>query len=361
MDLINKLQQGKVHKLTWLCGDQPILKEEALVAIRKTLAPAEQDVSTHFAEAKKNNAAIWTDMAQHAMDPKHPRLIVVRDAEKLGSSLKKLIEWLEGAKFAQIYVVMLASGLMHGKPCDHDLHFTPWCPAYLPNTRQRVVKSSLSLFVSTNFPKTPGEKDDRRDERGIPFSKAEQQAAKIANGWCEILSEEDALRLVRRTNGDLARIRDVCAWVKVLLEVNPKWKLSSGVLDALAAPTPSDGFAEALTKMDKGLAITLAGELAQEQVRVSLFKLARNLSNLEAANRAMKPVMAKYAGDKSKASQARREIAKAAHVSDAEIARYYDAMKFYGPAEVSRRTEALILADANRNEIGALETLVVSW
>lgn len=348
-DLVNKLEQGKVHKLTWLCGSQPVLTEEAITAIRLTLNAEEMNTTTLFAEAKKPNAEIWTELSQHAIDPTMPRLVVVRDAEKLGKSLAKLEPWLAGAKYAQVHAVM-ASNLEE------------WSPDFMPDVRKKVVGSASSLYVELKLSKAAGDAKDPRDTAGRPYTKAEQQAAQIAaDFWSPNLSRELALLLARRTNCDLARVRDVCMWVNSLTKTNPSWKVTPGVINTLATESPTEGFADALTKLDKPKAMEIALTLEGQEKRMALFRLQRNLSNLEAMNRAMKPVLQKHGGDRSKIPTAIRETATAANVPVQEAQRLWDTAKHYDATTVSRRTEALIRADAHRNELGVLETLVTEW
>lgn len=348
-DLVAKLEGGKVHKLTWICGDQPVLKEEAVTAIRLTLDAAEHDTSTHFAQAKKPNAEIWTDMAQHAIDPTSPRLVVVRDAEKLGKSLAKLEAWLAGARHANVHVACVSN-------------LPEWKPDFMPDVRKRVVGSGSSLYVECRLSRAAGDRDSLRDPKGRAYSKAEEQCARLAaDFWCPHISLEVAHVLARRTACDLARVRDVCQWINSLIAANPTCRVTEGVINTLASETPTDGFAEALTRLDKATALNLARDLDQTDRRNALIRLQRNLSYLEALNRAKKPLLRKFGNDRSKVGLMIRESAQNANVPIAEAGRLWDHTKMYDAQTVSRRTEALIRADANKNELGALEALVTEW
>lgn len=347
-DLIKKLEAGKVHRLTWICGDQPVLREEAVTAIRLTLAPAEMNSVTLFAQNKSHNAHVWTEIAQAALDSTEVRLVVVRDAEKL-NPVDKLADWLNGAHFSKVHVVMMSN-------------LSDWSQDYASETRKRVVGSASSLYVEARLSRTPGGKEDPRDEHGRPYSKGEQQVARIvAEFWTPHLSVAEGLKLARRSGCDLSRVRDVCAWINTLKKANPEWKITQRTIETLAMPSAVEGFADALTRLDKAGAMRLAGEMDGDQRRPALTRLQKNLMSLEAVNRAMKPVLQRYAGDRSKIPYAIRETAKAAHVSDYEVGRLWDSAKYYDPASVSRRVEALILADRNRNEVGVLEMLVAQW
>lgn len=309
-------------KLTYVVGDEPVLREEIIDAVRLTVDAEERDTES-LTLGQDSPAKIWSAMSQHASDPTRSRLVVVRCAEKLRT--ERLAAWLKGANLARIHVVM--SDGRPTWPADRD-----------SDARDRIVKSSMSMLVDCTLPK----------------SGRQAKAAKIAaTCWSTTLSETAALHLARRTNADLARMRDVCRWGQILgRDLEPK------VIDALVREDPGTEFAGHLLALDRKAACEAARQVPS--TRRAINEVARGLMDAELLCGSLAAATSRYP-EPNQARFAIGEAAKITGLSVPRVSQLWRTAKHYDASTVRRRTEALVRADSHRDDVGVLETLTTEW
>ena len=313
-------REGEPRRCTYLAGDQGVLVELAVDALRRVSGASAAHTDT--LAVSDSEAAVWAAINQHALDSEERRFLVVRGAEKL-QAWDQFEAWMTSRQAPNVRVVLVAAE-------------RSWPLTRHPEARQRLVKSTQGMYVECSLPKTNPVKT----------------AAEIIMSWSRLTADQAAY-LATRTGFDLSRCRDVCQW----LDMFPKLEVSTQVLDLLTEPSPSEGFVTALTKMNKAGAVTAARLLSQRDVGAVVSRLAGNLSDLDRLHRALKKAVFKS----SDLQLVRSETARQADMRLDRVIELWDAVKHYDPPAVHRRSELLVLADENRSQIGVLERLVVEW
>lgn len=311
-------REGEPRRFTYLCGDQGVLVEQAVDLLRRKAQA--QDV-TLMSVDEDGAAAVWAEINQHALDADERRLVIVRNAHKL-QGWEQFETWMMSKQAPNVKVVMVASE--RSWPMHRNI-----------KARERLVKSTQALYVECSLSK----------------SNPEKAAVEIITSWSR-LTKEQAAFLARRTGYDLGRCRDVCRWVEML-----PVPASHQLLEILSSPKPADSFVEALTRLDRAQAATMAQRLSRGEVATVIGNLAARLLDLDRIHRVMGRTLIKNGDPK----RAKSETARLAEVKLDRVIVLWDAAKHYDPREVHRRTELLVMADESWTQAGVLERLTVQW
>lgn len=313
-------RESTPRRMTYVCGDQGVLVEEVVDAVRATSPAEEMDRPTLFA-GQDPTAKVWGEMNQHALDSSRKRLVTIRDAERL-KGWDKFEDWMTSRHIPNIHVLMVAGE-------------KEWSPKRLPQARERLLKSNSAIYVECTLPK------------GNP----EKHAVEVIMGWGR-MSRDVAAHLAKRTGYDLARCRDVCRWTNSM-----SGEITTRAIDAMAAHSPSESFVTSLLRMDKAAACTTAQDLERGDARRVINQLATKLWTVDRVNRAMQKALVKS----DEQARAISDTATMADVSILEVKALWGVAKHYGPNNVRRRTMLLLRADQHRDQPGALEALAAEW
>jgi DNA polymerase III delta subunit len=235
-------------QVTWVCGPERVLVDEVIEAIRRQVNPETWDYTSLFV-GEESERELWATVNAFPAGST-PRLVLIRDAEKLEHP-EQIIEFLDKrAKNPNTYVILVSN--------DHEVPRAPQTPE---EKKSRTLGALLPYIAAIN---TKGRVVDCK-----PFTSA---TAKHAVTW--VLSKVNmrqsvAEYLLNRSNGNLRLVRDVCAKLSVFDE-----SLTFSMINALLKEQPRDTFVDALRALDKKTAL-----LALEQLPVSDY--SRTLGKLE--------------------------------------------------------------------------------
>lgn len=311
-------REGTPRRFTYLCGSSQVLVELAVDAIKTTCA-ADEFVS--LSADHDDSATVWAEINQHALDAEHTRLVLIRQAHKL-QGWEQFEDWLNSRVAPNVKVAMVSTE-------------ASWPMHRHTKLRNKMVRSTQSVYAECSLPK------------GNP----EKAAVDIIRSWSS-LTKDQAAYLAKRTGYNLARCRDVCQWLGMLPGLP-----STQLIDELAASTPADSFVAALVRLDRATAATMAQSLSRSETASVIGALSSRLLDLDAIHRVMGKTLIK-GGDQQRAKS---DTARLSGIKLDRVIALWEAARHYGPKEIQRRTELLVMADESRGQIGVLERLALQW
>ncbi len=238
------------RRVTYVCGDQPILVEEVVDHTREAIADrfgiSPQYVS--LARTSTFDTDVWAEAFQSPLGVGKPRLVVVRDAEHL-KRWDKLALWM-GLKrrMPGIFLVFVS-----GEP---DVPKEGGKVA----ARLAVIKAPHGFLIRCTKPKA----DD-----AIAFARRRAPS----------LDDDMAAYLLRRSGGELLTVASACA--KISLFNSP---VGPTTIDALCAERPADNFVNHLVAGQKRKALLCLPDLDDRPLGV-LHRLGTLLDLLERLHR----------------------------------------------------------------------------
>lgn len=316
-------REQKPRRLTYVCGNQPALREEVIDAVRVLLDVNDLNFESLSADTDKPQK-IWASINQYPTNFTERRLVLVREADRL-TKTDQLHDWLKSRHIPNVHVVMASS--QYSWPEDRD-----------PKTRELMMKSAGAIYVQCNLPKSDPTKT----------------AVEIITNWAPI-SRDVAAHLADRAGHDMARIRDVCRWLKLF-----KGEITPQHVDSLIQRTVTETFVDSLTQLDRGTAAEVAQELDSNMQHRTIGQLSQRLTILEQINRSMQHALARTP-DQNKFGIAQSETAKHSGVPITEVKKYWSSAKHYDPPAVMHRTALLARADTTLGKPGVMELLAMQW
>lgn len=296
---------GKLARVTWICGDQPVLIEEVIDAIKDKLKVA---VTDYVSLSGSDETSVWAAANQYSLTRDANRMVLVRDADKL-KRFEQLAQW--GARCAAqpgVYLVFVSS--------EKDKKKQPNVIAEL-KTKARLVRCV-----------EPNEDD--------------------ALAWVRRrapLDEPVARYLLERTGGNLSQAAAVCAKLALF-----DARAGTATINALADETPRNEFTDNLIAIDRRKAMLSLNQLAYGQQYFQIIgALESHLGTLEKIHRIQ------IAG---------RSWREATGVNPYLLRKFLPHSRHYSPADCDRRYRLLArISEALHagNRIGPMEVLVALW
>jgi DNA polymerase III delta subunit len=217
-----------VRRVTWVCGDQRVLVEEVVDTVRRTLAPSAGNLLSLRASAS-TEAQVWAATAQYPLDTATPRLVIIRDAEKL-TRWDRLTQWLGRTRqLPGVYLLFVSN--------ENDL----------PYERAEGKKAGLKAHVAAI-----------RAPRGS-LVKCSMPNEADALAWVRRrapMNDATAAHLLHRAGGDLGEVAAVCAKLSLF-----DGHASTATIDALCRQRPADSFTDSLLALDKTSALLAVADL----------------------------------------------------------------------------------------------------
>lgn len=320
--------KAKLSKLIWVCGDEPVLRESAVTLVRTALNLEPHNMVTLFAKQAHPNPDVWADLSQHHVDSTSSRLVVVRDAQHLSDPVR-LGQWQSGSVRANIYALFVSD--------------TSWATSLHPEVRKGVTANGL--YVDVSLPKGD--------------QQAEAFVAKYAEQLCPQLTPLLSQHLSQVAHRDIAKVRDVCAWLSTLIKANQGWAITAAAIDGLVQRSAPEGFIDSLLSMDKAAAHAAARDV--QYVRPVLTTLGHNLLTLEAVGRFVRTKGFPDPRDLKGRSMYVQDVVKGTKIPTVEVERFLDLVRHYDTASLRRRTQALLQAFSVEHNSGVLDVLVSHW
>lgn len=301
-----------VRRATWICGDQRVLVEEVVDTIRAHLGVAELDYVS-LSASPTFERDVWAAANQYPLNPGSPRLVLIRDAQKL-TRWEQLHRWLARTRqLPGVHLVLVSA--------DADL----------PTTGKRTLAPHAAAL------KAP---------RGT-LVRASLPAPADLLAWVHRRARIDdttALYLLERTGGDLALAAAVCA--KLSLFAGAAGRTA---IDALVAERPATDFTACLLALDKRRALLCIPDLTDAETTRTIGLLDSRLDLLSALHRIQL------------AGQSYRD---AVGINPYLVRAYLPLARHYDPKRcVYRRRVLAVVDDAFRSgaRTGVLESLVSLW
>lgn len=300
--------KGEVRRVTFVCGDIPVLVNEVVDTVTALVNPDPVERVTVWA-SETPTADVWDIAGQYPLTPDAARLVIVREAQAL-KDWSPLGGWLAGARF---------------QPGVHLLFVSD--EADLPNVRGKPAAHIATLA-------------GRKQAHLVRCTALKPEDA---IGWVRRRARVDqdvAHHLLRRLAGDLGAAAQVCAKIALF-----DGQASRSTVDALCTEV-SDEFVDELIAGRKRQALHA---LPATEPGAAIGLLVRRVDLLGALWRA------------SRAGQSAREIT--GHPPFL-VHRFLTHAKHYDPQRcVYARRVLAVIDDAHRNGArdGVMEALVTLW
>lgn len=236
-----------VKQITWLCGTEPVLIEDIVDTLRAHFEDEPWNFST-FVAGDDPDREIWADLDQHPIDGRTPRLVIVRNAEKL-KDLSRIVSWVSTKNANPLtHVVFVAN--------DQELVRSD------PTPEQKRERKRPDLLPHLAAIQGKGALIECK-----PFTQA---TAKHAVTWVQSKVEIRrgvAGKLLERANGDLRLTRDAYRKLSVFPD-----EISEQTINLLLSARPRMSFVDAVLEIDKRAAL-----LALEHLPVSEYSATLGL------------------------------------------------------------------------------------
>lgn len=306
------MDRGELRRVLWVCGDQPVLVEEVLDAVRAHLDVSELDYSC-FSGGQDPDPLIWATVLAFSLTPAGRRLVVVRDADKI-SNWGPLRTFIDGGRQLPGSHLVLVSA-------QPDL----------PTTAEGATPEHVELI------KTKG----RVVRCAAPN---ETDAISWARRRAPALTVRSAAHLLTRTGGNLAAAAGVCTKLALFSGVP-----SAAIIDGLCEATPVDCVTDLLLARRKSDALAAAASVPERDYLHTVACLENRLDLLaslwQVARTGLGP----------------REVT--GHPPFL-VHRYFGHARHYDPAHCAHARKVLLLIDdAIRGgaRTGVLESLIALW
>lgn len=302
------------RRLTWVCGPEAVLREEVVTALRDAVVGTRLSLSASVTPERE----VWDACAVTPL-PGMARLVVVRDAERLGSwdTLASLAAG--GRELAGLYLVLVSAepDYTRRKPDSKDKELLPGPAVIQAASRGQIIKCVLGP-------------DDRLD---WVAARLPQRSLLLAE------------YILSRVDGDLAAAAAVCS--KLALLGGSPGKAMVAALCAAQSRTP---FEDSLICGDTAAALRAApapGELGKViGLLASRLDVLTTLFNAHQQELGTRDIVTRFG------------------VPQLLVAKYRQAARNYPPARVQRCHALLAELDASfRSGVraGIPEALVALW
>lgn len=311
------VDRKEIRRVTWVCGDQPVLVEEVVDTIRGLLRPSELDCQT-FTGGTDPDREIWAAARQYPLVPGAPRLVVVRSAEKV-TRWEPLGDWMDDSRLL---------------PGAHLVFVSAE-----PDLAARTVKGK-KLGPAEHIEMIQGRRNGHIVRCSMP-----NETDLLA--WVKRrarLDDEMARYLLTRSGGDLLSIAGVCAKLTLF-----EGMAGPATITALCNESPAGSFVDLLLLCKKPAAFAALNAMGESDYGWAINQLDGKLDLLAALWRA------------ARAGYSPREIQ---GIPPFLVHKYLSAAKHYDPQRcVYRRRALAVVDDAYRNgaRAGVLEALTALW
>lgn len=311
-----------VRQITWICGSEPILVEEAIDTIVHGLAPESWEISTHIV-GQSSERTIWGELDQLPLNDS-PRVVIIRHVEKVQ-------DWSR---------------------------FISWVRHRMSNPKTFVILVSAEERVPSIQPEKRGEKPYPPEHIAVLANKGTiiecraftANTAKHAVTWVQTklpVNRTVAGHLLDRANGDLRLVRDVCAKLAVF-----EGMISITTINEILSRQPRDTFANAMLALDRETAMIALETIPHDEYSRVIGQLDSQLD---------------FAGtvrDLLITHKTNIEIARAVGKMSFLLPDVLPVAKHYDPQRILRIRKLLAYADeAVRGGVrdSVLETVVLNW
>lgn len=301
--------RGIVKRITWVCGSEVVLREEVIDFIRSKVKPEPGDyIALDASDTPERD--VWAACNQYPADPSAPRLVLVRDAERLKNE-DPFLSWIgEMRLMPTVYLVFVAD--------EPDLDTN--------KPHLAAIRDSGTIVRCA----TPNEDD---------LVKWVQRRARGR------ITVNDAHHLLTRVGGDLGKAANVLAKAAVF-----EGTVTESAIDLLVSESPGAEFADLLVQLRKQQALLAAEAVARDDYPRMIGLLDVRLDLLSRLNRQIR-------NRATMRDMARETPAFVVH-------QLLPAAREYDDSRVRRCRQVLAVVDdgvRSGARDGALEALVACW
>jgi DNA polymerase III delta subunit len=316
-------QRGNDPKaFTYVCGAEPVLIEHIVQHTLKQLSPSENNKIGLRAGVNREQD-IWAILGHLPIDPTSPRVVVIRDAEKLEhwEALEQLVKIRRYMAENHVIFVTNEEKLPTIEDEEGKKH---------PAGRIAALRAAHQAVIQVN-----------------PFT---QQTARIAVEWVQSMCEmrpNVAGHLLNRAAGDLRTARDACLKLDALGE-----DITITLVNQILPQLPGDNLVDSLLKLEKREALRWMQRTPIRDIPRVIGQLDSQLNFLQDLNRMQ-------ANQMGYGEMMREMKAKAFLVKE-----FLPAAKHYDEKHVARRRSMLALVDASLRQgwpDAVLEAIVLNW
>jgi DNA polymerase III delta subunit len=313
----SSVDKNEIRRITWVCGDQPVLVEEVVDTIRDQLKATDLD-HVSLTAGDDPDRTIWAAANQYPLVPGANRLILVRQAEKV-RRWEPLEEWLANSRRLPNSYLVFVSG-------EPDVPYTMVEGKRVPKPWIELMRPPRGHVVRCGMP---------READAIAWTKRRAP-----------LDDEMAKYLLMRAGGNLALVASVCAKLALF---DTKGVPGPRVIDELCREVPADEFVESLLMGRKRDALLATQGMDERDYRRVVATLDHRLDLLSTLNRAVR------------SGQSQRELG---NVSQFLVRQYWLAAKHYDDRRCLYKRQVLAVVDSalrNGARDAVLEALVALW
>lgn len=320
------LKKPEPRMVTWLCGPERVLVDDALKTIRRRLMPTDWNY-VPLALGEDSEREVWAEVFAVPMGEAAVRLVVVRNAERLKQP-ERLLQFVKRADaHPGVYVVFVSN--------------EPGVPRLEPTEDQRFARSKGDvvpwLLLGTKI-------------HTVECRPWTADTAKVAVEWVTTktgMRANVAGYLLNRADGNMRLVRDVCLKLASFGQ-----DITISAINDLLSAQPRDTLVNCLVAMNKKGALTALDRMVADDYSRTIGLLDSQLD------------LAGMVHDMTVAHHTLFEIQRAAGnknflVKDLmDVARHYDAKR-----RASIRSTLAVADDALRSgsRIGVLEAVIALW
>jgi len=308
--------KGEVRRVTWVCGDQPVLVEEVIDTTRAQLQVSELDIAS-FTGGVDLDRSIWAAANQYPLAATARRLVLVRAAEKV-KNWEPLEGWIAASRRLPNNYLLFASG-------DDDF------PYLAGDGRRAGLKPHVELI-----------KNKGRIVRCTLPNQTDLVA--WAHRRAPTLDEPTLRHLLHYAGGNLSAVATVAGKLAVL-----NGTAGPRTVEALCDESPADTFADSLLSLNKRAALLHAETLDERDLPRLISHLDSRLDLLAQLWRA------------TQAGLSPREVQGQPIFL---VHRYLPIAKHYDPRKCVNCRRVLAVCDEavkSGARIGLIEALVALW
>lgn len=317
----------EVERITWICGDEPVLIEEMLDLIKVRLAQLHQLDTTSLDASTDPESEVWAAANQYPPSTNVIRLVTVRSAQRL-KGWDKLERWVNEMRLLpNVYLVLISDepDFAYGKRTADSRPLVP---------HLELIKAKGDM-VRASFPPAASAADTLRQWIAT-FVHLEASASK---------------HLVDRVGADIQAIRDTCFKLQCAQLKNP---ITEQVIDLFCIQQAKDTFVNALLKNDKRDAFLSLETMSEDDYLYTIAVLDQRLDWLSRMKNSL-------ANGREKGAYLKGEGVNSAFIATFdEYAKYYDPVTVEACRLLLERTDHYLRSSFSKAP-GAMEALVMSW
>lgn len=316
-------RDAEPRQVTWIYGAETVLVDNLVDHLLDQLKPTASNlVGVRMANQRED--LLWPMLEQAPLDPRSPRVLVIRDAERI-ERWDRIATWLKGRRYMPNVRLIFISNEAKEPRIRNEEDSTWVAPAHI-----QMIRKASGMVVGCN-----------------EFT---EKTAHVAVAWVRSLYDMRANvagHLLNRADGNLRLVRDAALKLRAL-----ERDASISLVNELLPQAPRHTFVDALIHLDRKTALQRIPQMHVANYRREIALLDSQLTFLNDLHH-LQIRQASFA-------DMARELTNRAFL----IKEFIEDAKNYDSKNVARRRTLLAFADSILKQgakVAVMEALVLNW